>query len=776
MCATESPETSAAPARQPELTIDIVEAPDSKIIAAAVIIQRAVRRNRRRNRLREVVNQAQRHSTWHFNGKANGLSWDLIRTRARRILQKHEVHLACFSIVYLIIILIDLVMEEFYEEGESPFAKGTWFTILDAAFSVGFLLELLLRVAVEGCCYLRSCINCVDASTIVLSLALACLTLTDTMDMNFSVMRLFRLIRLVKVAIAVNRVRQRTLQWRDVTTKYLADPPTCNWAKARRINRNNFAAGGPAEASRNKFAAGAPADASTSNGVSKTRRGSLQRQASSLLSQDAAKKPTKKFAAFLSHYKVEAGSDARYLCDKLQKMLGDVPVFIDSNDLADLHDLTTAVGNSEVLVLLATRHVLQRPWVLLELYEAVRIGIPVVTLATEGHQYNPDDARDWLGAEGRFSLSKLSGRDKGLLESHLSATGDSWEAFETMVKFAVDPDEDEGGHGPPLFQEWHSWGTDQQVTGEIRDLITSMGMVTNRVLQWSETESDKEQQKVGSSKTFCETLRGFCGLSTAQEAEFGCYICFDQVEGASAARILQQELQDAIGKPVLLGGWHGVLEGSEEEIGDQIDNVLDQLKQIELGVVVLLTESVLHSPLTLMELHEAFKLHKPVVPIEIKQGNTDRHVRLHSYNYDINAELLRDLCNRLPKLLDEQKPGRSTVAFKMLAARGVSLNRLGRSLSGHIPNLIAMSVHLPGSEHQLRATCTDAVRRMQRKRIMYEKGQRHAASRRLDMETESDTSNELAVVAPGDVEMSAALSESETAEVNTSRQLDGQYS
>jgi len=26
-----------------------------------------------------------------------------------------------------------------------------------------------------------------------------------------------------------------------------------------------------------------------------------------------AKKPSKKFAAFLSHYKVEAGSDARYL-------------------------------------------------------------------------------------------------------------------------------------------------------------------------------------------------------------------------------------------------------------------------------------------------------------------------------------------------------------------------------------------------------------------------------------------------------------------------------
>ena len=42
-----------------------------------------------------------------------------------------------------------------------------------------------------------------------------------------------------------------------------------------------------------------------------------------------------RFACFLSHFKAESGSDARYLRDLLQRMLG-CPVFLDSSDLTDL--------------------------------------------------------------------------------------------------------------------------------------------------------------------------------------------------------------------------------------------------------------------------------------------------------------------------------------------------------------------------------------------------------------------------------------------------------
>jgi hypothetical protein len=95
------------------------------------------------------------------------------------------------------------------------------------------------------------------------------------------------------------------------------------------------------------------------------------------------------YVCFLSHYKVEAGADARYLKDALESML-DVPVYLEyraiartrdercvvlmlvlrssprvgsSSNLADLRKLfKRGVDASEVLVLLLTEGLLTRPW------------------------------------------------------------------------------------------------------------------------------------------------------------------------------------------------------------------------------------------------------------------------------------------------------------------------------------------------------------------------------------------------------------------------------
>ena len=96
----------------------------------------------------------------------------------------------------------------------------------------------------------------------------------------------------------------------------------------------------------------------------------------------------KSFAAFLSHYKVEAGSDARYIADMIRGIAAQ-PAFLDSENLVDLRTLFEhGVHASDVIVLLATKGVLTRPWCLLELWEAHRMSIPVHALA------NPDVARD----------------------------------------------------------------------------------------------------------------------------------------------------------------------------------------------------------------------------------------------------------------------------------------------------------------------------------------------------------------------------------------------
>eukprot|EP00964_Phaeocystis_antarctica_P034308 scaffold19502_cov68-Phaeocystis_antarctica.AAC.7 len=50
-----------------------------------------------------------------------------------------------------------------------------------------------------------------------------------------------------------------------------------------------------------------------------------------------------RFCMFLSHFKVEAGSDARYLSDLIKRMTG-CAAYLDSNDLVDLRTLFNEGG------------------------------------------------------------------------------------------------------------------------------------------------------------------------------------------------------------------------------------------------------------------------------------------------------------------------------------------------------------------------------------------------------------------------------------------------
>jgi len=90
---------------------------------------------------------------------------------------------------------------------------------------------------------------------------------------------------------------------------------------------------------------------------------------------------------FLSHYKLEAGTEASLIRAELERLLeGDKsqaaestqhPVFVDSEDLDDLADLQRHVRESRNIVLLLTKGVLTRPWCLIELATAAQAGVPV---------------------------------------------------------------------------------------------------------------------------------------------------------------------------------------------------------------------------------------------------------------------------------------------------------------------------------------------------------------------------------------------------------------
>ena len=103
---------------------------------------------------------------------------------------------------------------------------------------------------------------------------------------------------------------------------------------------------------------------------------------------------------FLSHYKVEAGTEAALMRNELEGMLLErdsaavVRIFLDSEDLTTLEVLKDKVRKSDNLALLLTPGVLSRPWVLVELATAFTVGVPIhpVQLTKPGCEFTfPDD-------------------------------------------------------------------------------------------------------------------------------------------------------------------------------------------------------------------------------------------------------------------------------------------------------------------------------------------------------------------------------------------------
>ena len=72
-------------------------------------------------------------------------------------------------------------------------------------------------------------------------------------------------------------------------------------------------------------------------------------------------------------------------------------IFLDSDDLSDLRNLLQHVRETQVLVLLLSKRVLTRPWVIVELYTAITSGVPIVALNVQNaNPYSYSDAIDYL--------------------------------------------------------------------------------------------------------------------------------------------------------------------------------------------------------------------------------------------------------------------------------------------------------------------------------------------------------------------------------------------
>ena len=367
-----------------------------------------------------------------------------------------------------------------------------------------------------------------------------------------------------------------------------------------------------------------------------------------------------KFACFLSHYKIEAGAEARYLHETLNAIMdgGDQmhdAAYLDSADLADLRELfTVGIGKSEVLVLLLTDGLLTRPWCLLEIREAVVMQKPIVLLKlTTGNSFSFEESRTLMGN----IATEMPKRNKWCLPELSKHLGD-WSLNDmaaTVLRVINEGEESAVG--------LNINGTANQLCAQALNLVERLAAVTDRPpVEWIRPEKRKvKRSKVKATKRQ-PTKRGEASLAideasrgkksrglapggllsrvnlratASDSAGYGFYIVNDsQVE--PLAKRLQEAISSELRTIVCHDGDAATAEGG-------VDGCL---RRIQMSEVVLLvqTEHVLSDPYALLHLYCALCSDLPIVCVNVEGGG---------YDFQDAGTYLGALATRL----DEKNPG-----------------------------------------------------------------------------------------------------------------------
>jgi len=399
-------------------------------------------------------------------------------------------------------------------------------------------------------------------------------------------------------------------------------------------------------------------------------------------------KPDGIYAAFLSHYKNEAASDARYMHDMLRKMLK-APVFLDSSSLSDLRDLITeGVHKSDTLVLLMTKGVLSRPWCLLELLETARRNIPVVLVQMSSQALMLDAARDFV-SNLEVEMRRVNPNGLEFLHQRL---GPDLSELKMAVNHVLDTNEED-----PISFASHVG--DNAMLASMKDLVERMAFVTGREIKW---KGDSVQPETRLSSRLLKGTGSALKLAVPARLSHlyhwthshddvvnkgnAIFIGCSRDDAVSHARVLRSALEVKVGRACAIGG--GPHSASLVK-GSQL-------------CVILLTKKLLANPISLYEIWLALDNDIPLVSVAITGGG---------YDYEHAAAVFDDL----PSALEHLEQG---AAKKMASSlpEGCTVKSVGERLHTSLTAIIALSWAPAGSANLLNALVDDILLRMSKKK------------------------------------------------------------
>ena len=376
-------------------------------------------------------------------------------------------------------------------------------------------------------------------------------------------------------------------------------------------------------------------------------------------------------ACFLSHYKMEAASDARLMHDMLAKMLR-YPVFLDSSNLTDLRQLITdGVADSDVMLVLGTKGLFTRPWCLLEIVHSARLKVPTIIVEiknsgfdAEASQRYSDNIEETMGTDDPSSLE--------LLHEHLGEDLTELKAACTAVLTSFTE------NGKRL--SWNPNASDAELIACLKDIADAMAAAMGNKLEWKSNAPSNlshKQRKPSAAHLTCPALHLVCNTG----------------EVLTEARVLQTELAMRLDRLVSITNSAG-----------SKDTVLAHSAE---ALAVLLSKHVLHEPAALMEVYDAVQQGKPILPIcLIGRGYDFKDAQAH----------LGDLEGRLgPQKLVELRQAFAGLASDSPGSKAATVYELQAALLATLPRIIAVNWDAEGGKHQLEAAVTSVLVRLKTK-------------------------------------------------------------